>query len=43
MLTYYQFNKRNIENDVFCFFVEYKKFKKKIIPKVEFIAYSVKF
>ncbi len=38
MPTYYQFNKRNIENDVFCFYVGYKKMLK-IIPKVEYVAY----
>ncbi len=38
MRTYYQFNKRNSENDVFCFYVGYKKMLK-IIPKVEYVAY----
>ena len=39
MPTYYQFNKRNIENYVFCFYVGYKKMLK-IILKIEYVAYS---
>ena len=38
MPTYYQFNKRNIENDVFCFYVGYRKMLK-IILKIEYVAY----